>query len=327
MMYDIVIIGGGPAGLTAAIYASRARLKTLLIESFTIPGQAVLTSDIENYPGFPEGVNGFELMEKFKKQAAKFGAEFKVADVKNVGCHCEGAKLPKQSQTKGLLRRLWRLAMTDEESVTALSVIIAAGSSPKKLGVPGEERLRGRGVSYCAVCDAALFKGKNVAVIGGGDTAAEEAIFLTKFAASVTLIHRRERLRATKILEERTLANGKIGFIWNSVVTEILGDAKVAGLKIKDLKTGAASDLSCDGAFIFVGYAPNTDFLKGVVKLDKNGYIIADDDMKTSKVGIFVCGDVRGKALRQIVTAAGDGATAAYSARMYVEELKGIAYK
>ena len=314
MQYDITIIGAGPAGLTAAIYASRARLKTLLIESYTVPGQAVITAYIENYPGFPEGINGFELIEKLKKQAKNFGTEFKTGDVKTI-------KPSRRGQKNG-----WQVALEDG-AFESLSVILATGASPRKMGAPGEDRLRGKGVSYCAVCDAALFKNKNVAIIGGGDTAAEEALFLAKFANKVTLIHRRNRLRATKILEERTFANKKIEFIWNSVVSEIKGEGKVEALKLKNLENKKETNFPCDGVFVLIGYVPNTGFLKGTLKLDKEGYIIADDNMKTSKNGIFTCGDARKKLLRQIVTAAGDGATAAYSARMYVEELKGIAYK
>ena len=313
-MYDVVIMGGGPAGLTAAIYASRARLKTVLIESFTVPGQAVITADIENYPGFPGTLGGFELIEKFKKQARDFGTEIKTGDVK-------GIKKDKKDGKPAYGVEL------DGENIETLSVIVATGARPKKLGVPGEDKFRGKGVSYCAVCDAAFFKGKNIAVIGGGDTAVEEAIFLTKFAKKVTLIHRRDRLRATKILQERALANERIAFMWDSVVNEISGETKVSSLRTKNVKTGKEEGFSAEGVFIFAGYKPNTDFLKDVVKLDKDGYVIADDDMKTSKKGIFVAGDARKKLLRQIVTAAGDGATAAFSARLYVEELKGIAYK
>lgn len=309
MTYDTVIIGGGPAGLVAAIYASRARLKTLLIESASVTGQAVTTSDIENYPGFPEGLNGFELIERFKKQAEKFGAEFKTGNVKSV----------KEE------KNAWQVVL-DKGSITSLSVIIAAGSRPRKLAVPGEEKFRGKGVSYCAVCDAAFFKNKDIVLVGGGDSAIEEALFLTKFARKITLVHRRDRLRATKILQEKASANKKIKFIWSSKITEILGDEKVKSVKIENAKTGEKKEISCGGVFIFVGYVPNTGFLKNTVKLDENGYIITDDNMKTSKEGIFASGDARKKLLRQIVTAAADGATAAVSARMYVEELKGEQY-
>ncbi len=314
MDYDLIIIGGGPAGLTAAIYASRARLKTLLLESFSVPGQTVITDCIENYPGFSDGVNGFELIEKFKKQAQRFGTEFNVGDVKEIKAH-------KAQGSKG-----WKVIVEDK-AYASLSLIIASGARPKKLDVPGENKLQGRGVSYCATCDGALYKDKNIVVVGGGDTAVEEALFLTKFAAKVTLIHRRSRLRATKILQERASANKKLEFLWDSVVTEIVGEDKVKAVKVGNLKTKKESDFSCDGVFLFVGYDPNTGFLKGLVKLDKNEYILADDDMNTSKKGIFTCGDCRQKSLRQVITACGDGATAAFSAQQYVEELKGTAYK
>jgi thioredoxin reductase (NADPH) len=312
-VYDVIIIGGGPAGLTAAIYASRARLKTLLVESITLPGQAVITSDIENYPGFPKVLSGFDLMNKFKKQAEKFGAEFKTGDVKDI------------KKCKKEAKKAWEVDL-GEEKISSLSVIVASGARPKKLGIAGEDNFRGKGLSYCAVCDAAFFKGKNVALIGGGDTAIEEALFLTKFADKVTVIHRRDRLRATKILEERAFADKKIEFIWDSVATQVVGEKRVKALKIKNLKTGEEKDFPCEGIFVFVGYAPNTGFLKGEVVLDGNGYVIADEDMKTSAKGVFAAGDARKKLLRQVVTATGDGATAAFSARLYVEELKGVQY-
>lgn len=315
MTYDVVIIGGGPAGLTAAIYASRARLKTLLIESAGLTvGQAVTASDIENYPGFPGGISGVELIEKFKKQAKQFGAECETAEVKSLKARSVDGK------------SVWQVE-TDKKHIESLSVIIAAGSRPRKLGTPGEDRLRGKGVSYCAVCDGALFRNKDIAVIGGGNTAVEEAVFLTKFGRRVTLIHRRNRLRATKILQERALANKKIDFLWESVVTEVAGKEKVEKLRVKNVKTGEEKDFSCDGVFVLVGEAPNTGFAKGLVGLDEKGYIITDPEMKTDKAGIFAAGDARQKTLRQVVTASGDGAQAAFSARMYVEELKGVSYK
>ena len=310
--YDVVIVGGGPAGLTAAIYAARARLKTLVIESLSVPGQAVLTSDIENYPGFPEGLNGFDLIDRFKKQAEKSGAEFRTGDVTEIASEKIGT-VPK-----------WGLSLFSprNDKVPALSVIIASGARPKKLEVPGEDKFRGKGLSYCAVCDGPFFRGKNVVVVGGGDTAIEEAIFLTKFAERVTVIHRRERLRATKILEERASANKKIEFLWNSTVIGIAGRSKVEALRIKNVKDGKEKDFPVDGVFIFVGYTPNTDFLKGAIKLDKNGYIEADAELSTSAKGVFAAGDARKKLLRQVVTATGDGAIAAFSARLYVEKLK-----
>ncbi len=314
MDYDVIIIGGGPAGLTAALYASRARLKTLLIESFLTPGQAIVTDHIENYPGFPEGINGFKLIEKFKKQAELFGTKFKVEDVKAIESY-------EEKKYSG-----WKVK-TKDKLYSSLSLIIATGASPKKLNVPGEDVLKGRGVSYCATCDGPLYKDKHVVVMGGGDTAVEEALFLAKFAKKVTLVHRRDCLRATKILQERILSNRKIEILWNSKIIEIIGKTKVTAVKLHNIKTKKEEDVSCDGVFIFIGYIPNADFTRGVVKLDKDGYILTDDDMATSKKGIFSCGDCRKKLLRQIITACGDGATAAFSAQHYVEELKGVAYK
>jgi len=310
MDYDVIIIGGGPAGLTAAIYTSRARLKTLVIESYSVPGQAIITDSIENFPGFPEGINGFELVEKFKKQAEKFGAELIVKNVEKIEQLQDG----------------WRIKAEDK-TYTTLSIIIATGAHPRKLDVPGEHKFTGKGVSYCATCDGALYRDKHVVVIGGGDTAIDEALFLTRFAKKVTLVHRRDRLRATKILQERVLANKKMEFAWESNVIEILGKDKVGGVKIKNIKTKKDTDLSCDGVFVFVGYEPNTDLAKDLLKLDKKSYILADDDMNTSKKGIFACGDCKKKLLRQVVTACGDGATAAFNAQQYVEKLKGTAYE
>lgn len=314
MDYDVIIIGGGPAGLTAALYAGRARLKTLLIESFSVPSQAIMPDCVENYPGFPEGVNGFELMDKFKKQAGKFGTEFKAGDVKNIEEHSE-------KDIKG-----WKIWIGDKV-YSSLALIIASGARPKTLNIKGEDRLKGKGVSYCATCDAPFFKDKDVVLVGGGDTAVEEALFLTKFGRKVTLVHRRDRLRAAKVLQERLSADKKVEFIGDSVLTEILGEGKVSAVRLKNIKTEKENTLSCDGVFVFIGYSPNTDFVKGLLKLDEKGYIIADGDAKTEKGGIFACGDCRRKILRQIVTACGDGAVAAFSAQQYVEELKGVAYK
>jgi thioredoxin reductase (NADPH) len=310
MDYDVVIVGGGPAGLTAALYASRARLKTLVIESMSVPGQAILTDSIENYPGFPEGVNGFELVERFKKQAVHFGAELMTGDVKNIGSFENGFKIDSGSKL-----------------FSTLSVIVAAGARPKKIGIPGEKELTGRGVSYCATCDGALYKDKEVVVLGGGDSAIEEAVFLTRFAGKVTVVHRRDRLRAAKAVQEKAQANKKIIFTLESVPLEIRGKDKVTSIKINNLKTGKESELTCDGVFIFVGYEPNTDFIKGLLALDEKGYIAAGRDMAASKKGIFACGDCTQKLLRQVITACGDGATAAFSAQQYVEDIKGISYK
>lgn len=306
-IYDVIIIGGGPAGLTAGLYTSRAKLNTLVIESYTIPSQVLLTASIENYPGFPEGIDGFRLIDKFKEQVKNFGVEFSVGNVKNIQKY----------------NSIWQVG--DENKIhNCLSLIIATGARPKELGVPGEARLRGRGVSYCAVCDGPLFKDKDIVVIGGGNTAVEEALFLTNFARKVTLIHRRDKLRAIKTLQEKALANEKISFLWSTQVVEIVGNENVEAVKIKNIITSQESIFHCSGIFIFVGLIPNTDFLKGIIELDEAGYIITDDNMSTSADGIFACGDCRKKLLRQVVTACGDGATAAFSAQKYVEELKGI---
>ncbi|MFH1900980.1 MAG: thioredoxin-disulfide reductase [Candidatus Omnitrophota bacterium] len=313
-VYDVIIVGAGPAGLTAGLYAGRAKLKTLLIEGVFLSSQAVVTSHIENYPGFPEGIGGFELIDKFRKQAQAFGAEFFVGDVQSIqGCTYQNNKV--------------RQVSLENKIYNSLSLIIASGARPKELGVSGEEKFRGKGVSYCAVCDGAFFKDKDIVVIGGGNAAVEEALFLTKFGKKITLIHRRGRLRAAKILQERVFLNKKIEIVWDSAVCEILGSQKVEAVRIMKLITKKESEISCDGVFIFVGLLPNTNFARDVVELDSNSHIVVDDKMATSREGIFACGDCRKTLLRQIVTACGDGALAAYSAQQYVEELKGVAYK
>jgi len=313
-IYDVIIIGAGPSGLTAAIYTSRARLKTLLLEGLSVSSQALVTDKIENYPGFPEGIGGFEMIDRFKKQAKLFGTEFVVEDVNSI----------QPSKRQGA--NIWQVEVK-EKIYYSLSVIIASGAQFKVLGVEGEKRLLGKGVSYCAVCDGAFFKDKDIVVVGGGDTAAEEALFLTRFAKKITLIHRRDRLRATKILQERIFSNKKIDIVWDSVVDEILGETKVQGVSLTDLKAKKETEISCDGVFIFVGLVPNTNFVKGIIELDENGYVNADSNMKTSREGIFACGDCRQTILRQVVTACGDGAFAAFSVQQYVENLKGTAYK
>lgn len=312
-IYDVIIIGGGPAGYTAGIYAARASLKTLLIEGATTVSQITVTDLIENYPGMPEGINGFELVQLFRKQAEKFGLEITQGDV---------ALLAKEHHDG---KEAWRITAAGGDYLT-LSVIVATGANWRKVGTPGEEIFTGKGVSYCATCDGPFYRDKEVAVIGGGDTAVQEAIFLTHFAQKVTVIHRRNRLRATKILQKRAFANSKIRFIWDSVVEEIAGREFVERVKIKNLKTGELSDLPADGVFVFVGLTPNTQILRGITDLDKNGYVITDGNMHTSAEGVFACGDCISKLLRQVVTACGDGATAAFSAQLYVEALKGEAY-
>jgi len=309
--YDAIIIGGGPAGLTAGIYLSRARMDTLLIEKAMPGGQAILTEIIENYPGFPHGIAGPELMQKMEEQAVRFGLKIEYGETEEVKIKEDKVKIVK----------------INNKEYRTLTIILASGAEASKLEVPGEEELRGRGVSYCATCDAPFFKNQKIVVVGGGDTAIEEALYLTKFAQEVTIIHRRDRLRATKILQERVFANKKINFAWDSVVIKILGKEKVEGVLIQNKKTGEEKEIPCQGAFVFVGNIPNSKFLNKIVKLDQKGYIFTDDNMMTSQEGIYACGDVRKKILRQVVTACGEGATAAFAAQKYIEELKGVSYK
>ncbi|MEA2087850.1 MAG: thioredoxin-disulfide reductase [Candidatus Caldatribacteriota bacterium] len=311
IIYDAIIIGGGPAGLTAGIYLSRARMNTLLIEKAMPGGQAILTEIIENYPGFPHGIAGPELMQKMEEQAVRFGLKIEYGEVAEVKI--------KEDKIK--------IVRINNQEYKTLTVILASGAEASKLEVPGEEELRGRGVSYCATCDAPFFKHQKIVVVGGGDTAIEEALYLTKFVWEVTIIHRRDRLRATKILQERVFANKKINFAWDSVVTKVLGNEKVEGVLIQNKKTGEEKEIPCQGVFVFVGNIPNSNFLKELVKLGKKGYILTDDNMMTSQEGIYACGDVRKKLLRQVVTACGEGATAAFAAQKYIEEIKGISYR
>jgi thioredoxin reductase (NADPH) len=314
VLYDIIIIGGGPAGLTAGLYACRARMKTILVEKALCGGQILVTDTIENFPGFPEGIKGPDLADWMFKQASHFGLEVRTSDALKV--------------TRGKAAgQAFSVELSSGEKLEALSVIIASGARWNTLNIPGEEDLTGRGVSYCATCDGPLFKNKEVIVVGGGDTALEDAIFLTRFAGKVTVIHRRDRLRATKILQERALANKKIEFCYNSVATAVLGSKQCEGVAVKDIITGAEKTIKASGVFVLIGMTPNSGMVKGLASMDDKGYVICDDDMKTSVEGMFVCGDVRKKLLRQVVTAAGDGATAAFSAQHYVDRLKGVEYK
>jgi len=313
-MYDIAIIGGGPAGLTAGLYASRARMKTILIERMVCGGQVLITDTIENFPGFPGGIKGPELADWMFKQASHFGLEVKPAEAKGV--------ILKKKENEA-----FSVELADGARLQALSLIVSTGARWNSPGIPGEKELTGRGVSYCATCDAPLFRGKEVAVIGGGDTALEDALFLAKFADKVTVIHRRDRFRGTKILQERVSANNKIEVRFNSAAVSIAGTGKCEAIDIKDVRTGAAGSIKVSGVFVLIGMTPNSENFKGVIETDDKGYIICDDDMKTSVDGVFACGDVRRKLLRQVVTACGDGATAAFSAQHYVERLKGIEYK
>jgi len=303
MSYDLIVIGGGPAGLTAGLYGARGGLNTLIIERGAPGGQAGQTDRIENYPGFPEGISGLDLAFKFTEQAQRHGARLEMGTVEKV-------------DFSGEIKRVW----TNEAEYTGRAVIIATGASPRPLEVPGEETLRGRGVSYCATCDGAFFRGKKVAVVGGGDSAVEEALFLTRFAEQVTIIHRRDRLRAIKVLQQRAQENPKISFYWNTVVEAILGENKVEALRLKDVVSGGTWEEPFDGVFIFIGLKPNTEFLGNAIALDENGYIITREDLSTSAPGVFAAGDVRAKAFRQVTTAVGDGAAAAMAAQRYLTE-------
>ena len=298
---DLVIIGAGPAGLTAGLYAARARMDVLLIEKAVPGGQIIVTDWIENYPGFPEGISGFDLAEKMKVQAEALGLKMETAEVQSLNVTPDVKEVVFQDKT-----------------IRARSLIIASGASPKKLGI-GEDRYMGKGISFCATCDAPFFKEKTVVAIGGGDTAVQETIYLTKFVKKVYLIHRRDELRATKILQERAFANDKIEIVWDTVVTGVDGFFGIEGVHVKNVKTGEEKTLKADGCFIWVGISPNTQFLNDSVDTDAYGFIRADARMQTSVPGVFAAGDVRDTPLRQVSTAVGDGAIAAVSAEHYLE--------
>jgi thioredoxin reductase (NADPH) len=293
----VIIIGSGPAGLTAALYTARADLRPLVISGNQLGGQISITSEVENYPGFPEGATGPELIEKIQKQAERFGTRVLIDEVTEVDLR------------RGPPFRL----KTHAESYETEGLIIASGSSPRRLGVPGEEQLIGRGVSFCATCDGFFFRGKDVVVVGGGDSALEEGLFLTKFATRVRLIHRRNELRAGETLKKRAAANEKMSFIWDSVVEEVRGDGKVEGVRIKNVKTGAASELQTDGVFIFVGHYPNSELFKGQLAMDDHGYLIADKLMMTSVPGVFAAGEIQDPVFRQMASSVGQGCAAAIS--------------
>lgn len=304
-MYDIVIIGAGPAGLTAALYAGRFRLNTLILEKSSIGGQIVLSSVIENFPGFPGGISTTELIDRIYQQIQQLGINVQTQEVLKI------------SASSKLERPVYTI-ITKDNSYQTKAVVITTGSQPKRMGVNGEDRLTGKGVSYCATCDAPLFRDKDVVVIGGGDKAIEEAIFLSGFAKRITVVHRRSHLRASGILQEKAHSNPKINFILQSVVEEIIGEDKVQAVKIKNVSTGSVSNLAGQGVFIFVGIKPNTDFVKEILKLDELGFIITDQDLKTSSPGIFAGGDCRKKTLYQVITACGDGAVACDSVHRYL---------
>lgn len=313
-MYDTIIIGSGPAGLTAGIYASRSKLKTLMLTSQANPSLITTTDIVENYPGFPGGINGYDLIERFKEQALSFGLEMIEDDVISIeGITHNGTDA-------------WR-ASSHEAAYEGTSLIIATGTEYARLHVPGEQEYTGRGVSYCATCDAPFYRDAHVAVVGGGNAAIQEALFLTRFAKRVTIIHRRDRLRATTVLQDQAFANGKIDFEWNSLVDEIIGSDVVKGVRLSDAADPSKKKtLDVDGVFIFTGNVPNTGFVRELVSCDKDGFITVDTMMKTSAKGIFACGDCTAKLLRQVVTACGDGATAAFASEQYIQDLKGNAY-
>jgi thioredoxin reductase (NADPH) len=301
-IYEVIIIGGGPAGLTAGLYTSRSRLQTLLIEIGLLGGQMTTTEIIENYPGFPQGITGDELSRLMEEQAKRFGLE--VVSQETVEVKMEGEL--KVIQANGTTYR-------------CKALIICTGNEWRKLGVPGEKEFTGRGVSYCATCDGAFFRDSQIVVVGGGDSALTEALYLTKFVKELTIIHRRDALRGTKIYQERVFANPKIKLLWNSVVQEIKGDSVVHSVLAKNVKTGEVTEHPTEGVFLFVGLSPRTQFLKGLLNLDEAGYIITDENGETSVKGIFAAGDCRKKLLRQVATAVGDGATAAFAAEKYLE--------
>jgi thioredoxin reductase (NADPH) len=303
-IYDTVVIGSGPAGYTAALYASRANLKTLVFQGFESGGQLMLTSDVENYPGYRDGVMGPDMMDDFEAQAARFGAEMRPDNVERV----DFSERP---------FKLW--AEGEEEPILARSVIIATGAKARWLGLEGEQRLMGRGVSGCATCDGFFFKDKRVAVVGGGDTAMEEALFLTKYASEVVLIHRRDQFRASKIMVSRAQRNPKITFITDTVVEDILGESSVEGARIRNVKTGEEQTLVVDGFFAAIGHDPATSLFKGRVEMDEGGYIIQREHTMTNVPGVFAAGDVSDKRYRQAVTAAGDGCMAAIDAERWLE--------
>lgn len=301
---NVIIIGSGPAGLTAAIYSARADLTPLMIEGYQAGGQLMLTSDVENYPGYPKGVLGPEMMADFRKQAERFGTRFLTKDVTKV----DFGKRPFQ-------------IFVNDERFEAKAVIISTGASARLIGLPNEKRLMGKGVTTCATCDGAFFRNMEVAVVGGGDSAMEEALFLTKFCTKVTVIHRRDQLRASKIMQDRAFAHPKVKFVWNTLVEDVLGDKEVEGLRLKNDKSGEISELKVAGLFVAIGHDPNTQLFKGQIEMDKNGYLTTRDGTKTNVPGVFACGDVQDHVYRQAVTAAGSGCMAAIDAERYLETL------
>ena len=302
-MHNIVIIGSGPAGLTAALYTARANLSPLMIEGSQAGGQLTLTTDVENYPGFPQGIMGPQLIQDMRAQAERFGTVFQTADVTKVD----------------LSRRPFVLTINNEETIHARSLIISTGASANLLGLDSESRLLGHGVSTCATCDGFFFRGQPIAVIGGGDSAMEEATFLTKFASNVTIIHRRDKLRASKIMQDKAMNNEKISFRWNSAVEDMLGETVVTGLRLRDSVTNDTATLDCKGVFVAIGHTPNTHIFRGQIEVDANGYIRTSQGTATSVPGVFAAGDVQDPHYRQAITAAGTGCMAAMDAERFLE--------
>jgi thioredoxin reductase (NADPH) len=303
MNYDIIIIGAGPAGLSAGIYAARGGLKTAIFEKGLIGGQIMLTTEVENYPGFEHVISGYKLIDQMRLQAEGFGVEFVEEEITAVA-----------------LDGLCKIVETESGQHRAKAIILCTGAHPRRLKIPGEERLIGRGVSNCATCDGALYRGKTVAVIGGGDSAIEEALFLTKFASKVYIVHRRDQLRAIYTIQQRAFNNEKIEFIWNSIPIEIIGENRLEKLVLLNKVTEKTSELQVDGCFIYVGILPNNQLLESRVELDESGFVMTDEHMHTNIPGIYAAGDIRHKVLRQVVTAVSDGAIAAWSAEKWVEE-------
>lgn len=304
-IYDMVIIGGGPAGYTAALYAARAGLDTLVIERMSAGGQMALTGEIDNYPGFDEGIDGFVLGMKMQKGAERFGSKTEYAEVTSVDF---SEKVKTLETTNG--------------TFYAKTVVVAAGANPRRLGVPMEQELTGKGIHYCAHCDGRFYKDKTVVVIGGGNSAAADALYLSRLAAKVYVIHRRDSLRATKIYHEPLMQSNNVEFLWNSTVSELIANERITGIKVKDVNTQDITDIACDGVFVSIGRQPATGFLENSVALDPSGYVIADESTQTNVKGVFAVGDIRTKALRQVVTAASDGAVAVHYAEEYLAETK-----
>jgi thioredoxin reductase (NADPH) len=302
---NVIIIGSGPAGLTAAIYTARANLKPLVFTGNEIGGQVSITNEVENYPGFPEGLTGPELVEKFQKQAERFGTRIEYGEVTEADFEVQPFRVK-----------------TYDNEYHAKAIVIATGASPRKLGVPGETEFTGRGVSYCATCDGFFFRDREIAVVGGGDSALEEGVFLTKFANRVRIIHRRDELRAGYTLQERAKRNQKIEFVWDTVVTEINGNGAVESVQVKNVKTGEASALKVDGVFIYIGHYPNSHLFKDKLEMDEHGYVITDRNTRTSVPGVFAAGEIADPVFRQVVSSAGEGCKAAIQVERYLTALE-----